>query len=195
MVSISGEPAGASRRGVLLAAAGAGAGLVATACGGPTDTAPKVHIAVPDHVPLADVGLLSRLLYLEYATIAAYEAGIPLLDEATQKTAEQFLSHELSHASDIGGLIKNATKQKKPPQPGLRYHLGHPRTGEQVLELLHGLERAQLSAYVWAIPRLSSGPVRAAAAAIFANDAQHLSLLRSRLGQPPAPTAFVTGSE
>ena len=195
MVSETPEAAGASRRRLLQAAAAATAGLGIAGCGGPTDTARKFHIPIPNHVPIADLGPLGRLLYLEYATVAAYEAGIPLLDEATQKTAEQFLRHELAHAGDIGGLIKNATKAKKPPQPGVRYPLGHPRTTGQVLDLLCRLERAQLSAYLWAIPRLSAGPVRAAAAAIFANDAQHLSLLRLRLGQPPAPAAFVTGRE
>jgi hypothetical protein len=195
VVSPDSEPAGPSRRHVLKAAVVATAGLGATACGGAKDTAPKFRIPIPSHVPSADLGPLSRLLYLEYETVAAYEAGIPLLDEATQKTAEQFLRHELSHADDIGGLIKNATKAKQPPQPGVRYSLGHPRTAAEVLDLLYRLERAQLSAYLWAMPRLSSGPVRAAAAAIFANDAQHVSLLRARLGSPPVPAAFVTGRE
>lgn len=64
-----------------------------------------------------------------------------------------------------------------------------------MLELLHRLEDAQLTAYLNAIPKLSGGPVRAAAAAIFANDAQHVMMLRIRLDRPPAPAAFVDGRE
>jgi hypothetical protein len=194
VVAATSEPAGASRRRVLQAALAAAAGLGAAACGGHTDHAPRFHLPAPNNVPASDLGPLYRLLDLEYAAIAAYEAGIPLLDEATQKTAEQFLRHELSHAGDLGGLIKNASKAK-PPQVRVRHDLGHPRTAAEVVDLLYRLERAQLSAYLWAIPRLSDGPSRAAAAAIFANDAQHLSLLRMRRGEPPAPAAFVTGRE
>jgi hypothetical protein len=184
-----------SRRRALQAAVAATAGLGAVACGGHTHRAPKFTFPIPSDVPLSDVGPLQRLLFLENATVAAYEAGIPLLDEATQKIAEQFLRNELAHADDIGGLIKNATKAEKAPEPGVRYPLGHPRTAAEVVGLLYRLERMQLSTYLWAIPRLSAGPVRAAAAAIFANDAQHVSMLRVRLGQTPAPSAFVSGQE
>jgi hypothetical protein len=63
-----------------------------------------------------------------------------------------------------------------------------------VLALLKRLEQAQLRAYLDAIPQLSGGKVRAAVAAIYANDAQHLALLRWQTGEAPAPAALVTGS-
>ena len=64
-----------------------------------------------------------------------------------------------------------------------------------MLDLLHRLEQTQLSAYVHAIPLLASGPVRVAVASVFANDAQHVAVLRERLHRTPAPAAFVTGRE
>ena len=70
-----------------------------------------------------------------------------------------------------------------------------PRTEKQVLELLHRLERQQLTLYLDLIPRLTPGKVRAAAAAIFGCDAQHMALVRLQLKLPPAPSPFVTGTE
>jgi hypothetical protein len=60
--------------------------------------------------------------------------------------------------------------------------------------LLKRLERLQIRTYLETIPRLSGGRVRAAMAAILANDAQHLAMLRWQAGGPPAPAALVTGS-
>jgi ATP phosphoribosyltransferase regulatory subunit HisZ len=163
------------------------------ACGGSSRPAPRFKVKTSKHVPPQDIGLLNRLLDLEHETIAAYEAGIPLLSEADQKVAEQFLRHELAHAGELAGLVTQA--KGLPWQPRLRYSLGHPRTAAQTLDLLHRLERAQVSSYLWAIPRLAGATARAAAAAVLANDAQHVAMLRASLGQTPAPAAFVTGRE
>jgi hypothetical protein len=140
------------------------------------------------------VRLLLGLLDLEYETVAAYEGGIPLLDSSSALVAEQFLRHEMSHAGELAGLLKQAGI-KKPPSPRLAYDLGHPHTPAQVLALLHRLESAQLSAYLHAIPLLGPGPVRVALASVFANDAQHVAALRVALHRAPAPAAFVTGRE
>ncbi|MEA2145842.1 MAG: hypothetical protein QOG59_1429 [Solirubrobacteraceae bacterium] len=152
------------------------------------------HVSTTAKVPSVDVDILRGLLDLEYETVAAYEAGIPLLDSATAVDAQQFLRHELSHVGEMFGLIKQAGI-KKPPGPRGSYDLGHPRTPAEVLDLLHRLEQAQLSAYLHAIPLLVSGPVRVAVASVFANDAQHVTVLRERLHRTPAPAAFVTGRE
>ena len=58
-----------------------------------------------------------------------------------------------------------------------------------------GIERAQLAAYLDALPTLSQPKIRAAAAAILANDAQHVSVLRASMGLAPLPSPFVTGRE
>ena len=66
---------------------------------------------------------------------------------------------------------------------------------QEVLKLLHSLERDQIGAYLHAIPRLKPGPVRAAAASILASDAQHIAILRLAQGLEPAPSPFVTAAE
>jgi bacterioferritin (cytochrome b1) len=171
----------------LLAGAGAGAALWLAGCG---RVANHVKTTVP--VSSADLDHLSALLDAEQKTVAAYQAGIPLLDQALVKPAIQFLKEELSHVGELAGLIKKAGG--KPAHPPL-YDLGHPRTSNDVLTLLHDLERAQLSAYLSAIPQLSSGKTRAALAAVFANDAQHVTVLRQQLGTTPVAQAFVIGRQ
>jgi Ferritin-like domain len=187
----SAEADGSSRR-RWLAAAGAGlAGTVALAACGKTSLRSQVKNSKP--VLQSDIALLGHLLYLEHLAIAAYTAGTPLLPPATVKAGALFLNDELSHAGDLAGLIRAAGA--KPPKPAPSYPLGHPRTGEEVLALLHAVERAQVAAYLDAIPRLQPGTLKQQVASILANDAQHLAVVRAALHQPAVPTAFVTGRE
>ena len=53
----------------------------------------------------------------------------------------------------------------------------------------------QISAYLGAIARLAPGEVKQSIAAIMANDAQHVAVVRAGLGQPAVPSAFVTGKD
>jgi hypothetical protein len=133
------------------------------------------------------------MLDLERQTVAAYTAGIPLLPRPQARTARQFLDEELEHTGELLSLIKAADGVSVGRRPS--YALGHPRSAGDVLTLLHALERAQISEYLAAIPRLSPGPVRAATASILASDAQHIAILRLAQGNVPAPSAFVTGRE
>ena len=176
------------------AAALAGFTLVAlTGCGAQAKPEAQSVKRAPPPVRSTDVVLLDRLLDLERHTVAAYVAGIPLLGHPEAKTAKQFLDEELQHTGELLSLIK-AAGGKFPDRPR-SYDLGHPRTPADVLALLHTLERAQITAYLEAIPLLSPGAVRAAAASILTSDAQHIAILRLAQGQTPAPSAFVTGHE
>jgi hypothetical protein len=185
----------ASRRALLR---GAGATLAVSAFGvlagcGTSSAGRKSVKQVPLVTRQADVQLFNRSLHLERRAIAAYIAGIPLLNASQAKVATQFLNQELAHAGELLGLIAAAGGKAIRRAPS--YDLGHPRTAQEVLTLLDGLEGNQIAAYLDAIPRLSPGPVRAAVASILANDAQHVSILRLELGSSPAPAAFVTGRE
>jgi hypothetical protein len=189
------EDGGPSRRGLLgatTAALGSGAALFVTGCGSHRTGANEVHKAKPP-VRHADIALLKALLDLERKTVAAYTAGLPLLSQPDARTAKQFLDEELQHTGELIALIK-AAGGKAPPHLGA-YDLGQPADGAGILALLHGLERAQVSAYLAAIPKLSPGPVRAAAATVLASDAQHLAVLRSAQGLDPMPSAFLTGEQ
>jgi bacterioferritin (cytochrome b1) len=179
-----------SRRGLLWAAGAGAAGLVLGGCGG---TSLKAQADNSAPVLNSDVELLNQLLHLEHVAIAAYTAGTPLLPAATVKAGQLFLNDELAHAGALGALIKAAGG--KPNKPAPSYDLGHPRTGQEVLALLHRIENAQISAYLAAIPRLEPALVKRSVAAILANDAQHVAVVRAALGQPAVPSAFVTGRD
>ena len=180
-----------SRRALLSAGAAGGAALLLGACGKKNPLRARVKAVGP--VPAADITVLNGLLDLEHYAIAAYEAGIPLLDKGSAVAARQFLSQELTHAGELSGLVKKAGA--KPHEALPAYDLGHPSSNDDVLRLLHRIETSQLAAYVRAIPLLQLGKVRAAAMALFANDAQHVTILRLQLGLDPVPAAFVTGAE
>jgi Ferritin-like domain len=180
-----------SRRGLLRAAgAGLAGALVVAGCGKASLRA-QVNNSQP--VLSTDVDLLQELLRLEHMTVAAYTAGTPLLPSANVKAGQLFLNDELAHAGALGALIKAAGG--KPNKPAPSYDLGHPRTGQEVLALLHRLESAQLRAYLAALPRLEPAFVRQSVASIVANDAQHVAVVRAALGQTAVPSAFVSGRE
>jgi hypothetical protein len=193
VVSASPDEGSGSRRKLLLAAGAAIAGGGATALAACGSTPLRVKVRSGAKVSPSDVEILNALLDLEYYAIAAYTAGIPLLRQPAARAGKHFLSQELAHASALSDLVKRA--HGKPSKPKASYDLGHPRGATDVLVLLHRLESEQLAAYVEMIPRLSPGRVRSATAAIFANDAQHLSVLRAQLGRSPVPAALATGTE
>jgi rubrerythrin len=170
---------------------GAGA-LVGLAACGKSSNGPSIR-ELPAAAKSVDVMLLNQALDLEHEAIAAYTAGIPLLDGRAKKAAQLFLTQELSHAGEMHGLVRQAGG--RPNKPKASYDLGRPSSAVDVLHLLHDLERRELHLYLGAITRLSPGTVRAAVAAVLANDAQHVSMLRSVLGLAPLPSPFVTGVE
>ena len=189
------EPAGRSRRALLGGAATALAGTASLAlvgCGGNGRTgAHSVHKA-PDPVQLSDIALLRRMLDLERHAVAAYTAGIPLLNRDQGKVAKQFLNEELQHTGELISLIK-AAGGDAPPRAAA-FELGHPHDATAVLTLLHDIEQAQIAAYLQTIPRLAPGPVRAAVATIVASDAQHIAFVRKLQGRSPMPSAFVSAT-
>lgn len=172
-----------------------GSSLLLAACGG--GSKPTHKQAAEQSVNLAirasDVQILNGVLDVEHTAIAAYTAGIPLLSGHPRAAAVRFLGQELSHATAISGAIKGAGG--KPNQPQDAYDLGHPSGQAQVLALLDGLEESLVDVYLDAIPKLSPGWLRAAAASILANEGQHISVLREIRGLPPAPSAFLEANE
>jgi hypothetical protein len=196
VVSEPAEADSASRRGLLKAAgtaAAGGAALVLTACGGSHNSSAQTTTTGGPVQSSGDADLLNSLLDLEHLGIAAYTAGIPLLSPAGRKDGQLFLTQELSHSGELAGLVHQAGG--KPHKGRETYDLGHPRTAGDVLRLLHRIERAQIAAYLDAIPKVSLGSTRAALAAVLANDAQHIAVLRLMLGRRPIPAAIVNGHE
>lgn len=181
-----------SRRGLLWRAGAGLAGAVVAAGCGKTSLRAQVQNSKP--ILETDVTLLQHLLDLEHMAIVAYTAGTPLLSSAVVKAGQLFLNDELAHAGALAGWIKAAGGTPNKPAPS--YDLGRPpRNSHEVLELLHQVESAQLTAYLDAVPRLEPFSVKQSVAAILANDAQHAAVVRAALGLPAIPSAFVTGRE
>ena len=177
------------RAGSLLAG---GSALALGAC----STKPPKHppTTTPGAAPSRpDVRTLNALLDLEHKAIAAYTAGIPLLSGTALAAAKQFLSHEFSHAEELSTLIRKG--HGKPVAPAASYELGNPQSAAEVLDLLHRIEQGAIAAYLAALPKLTSGGVRATIAATLANEAEHISVLRTALGQTAVPSAFVTAAQ
>lgn len=177
-----------SRRQLLAASGIAGGGYLLAGCGG---SSRPTASALPGRVLSADVEALNGLLEVEYHARAAYIAGLPLLKGGAWVAARHFLKQELSHIAELTSLVKKAHAAPRGPRPS--YDLGHPNDGVEALKLLGWVEQLTIAAYLAAIPKLSPGLVKAAAASILANEAQHASVVRLNLGLAPVPHALVTG--
>jgi hypothetical protein len=178
-----------SRRALLTAGVAGAAAALISACSGSGPLRQQVRRSAK--VSRKDVPTLNRLLDVEHNAVEGYAAGIPLLHGDVEKTAQRLLAQELAHTVQLSDLILGAGG--KPVRPRASYDLGNPRDAHQVLAMVKRLEQEQLSAYLDAIPRLSTGGVRSAVAAIYANDAQHLAMLRWQTGEFPVPHALATG--
>jgi rubrerythrin len=179
------------------AVAGASMGVTGALAGCGTRPAPRPPAGEPPARPSAlrgDVAALNQALEREHETIAAYTAGIPLLTGTARAAAQQFLSQEFSHAAELSALIRRGGGKPGEPSPN-GYPLGNPRTAQEVLALLHRVEREAMALYLEVLPLLQPGEVRATVASILANEAQHLSVIRARSGLEPVPAALVTVSE
>jgi hypothetical protein len=169
---------------------GVGALAAVTGCGASASSGTQIGQSAAD----TDLRILTAALALERRTVTAYIAAIPLVPHGFVKGAKAFLSEELAHTGELISLIKGAGGRA--PDRADTYDLGAPPRGpEDVLALLHSLERLQIAGYLTWIPRLSPGPLRAAVSTILASDAQHVAVLRAAQGQPALAAPFVTGHE
>ena len=142
-------------------------------------------------LPVADVEILNSAIDLEHMSIAAYTAGAPLLKGEVLTLARQFLGHEKEHANELSQIVLEAGGRPNKPKP--RYHFDKFTSQQDVLRLVANLENVAIAAYIDALPKLSSGDLRATAASIVTDEAEHLSVALGRLGQPQVPSAFVVG--
>jgi hypothetical protein len=148
---------------------------------------------LPPDLKAVDAAIFNGLIDAEYVTAAAYTAGIPLLSDHNLRAAKHFLIQEVAHITQLSNLVHVA--HGVPRAPRASYDLDHPRNEKQVLELIRRAEQVSIRAYLDAIPKLSPGAARAAAASILANEAQHISVVRRNLGLDPVPDAVVTATE
>jgi rubrerythrin len=166
--------------------AGASATFLA-ACGDDTKLGP----IGPDESDEADVEILNSALDLELMAVAAYTAGAALLKGDALAVGKRFLEQEQEHADGLTQAIKKAGG--KPNRALATYDFPELRSQTDVLRFAVDLENTAIAAYIDALPKLGEGDLRATAAAIVANEAEHLSVLLGVLGMEQVPGAFVFG--
>ncbi|HWC25857.1 MAG TPA: DUF4439 domain-containing protein, partial [Solirubrobacteraceae bacterium] len=104
---------------------------------------------------------------------------------------KRFLAQEQEHADGLSQAIEDMGGT--PNEPKASYDFPQLRSQRDVLRFAVELENSAIAAYIDALPKLSENDLRATAAAIITNAAEHLALLLDALGRDPAPDAFVTG--
>jgi len=154
------------------------------------DTKNPVKIG-PDESDQADVEILNGALDLELMAVAAYKASAPKLKGSALGIAKGFLEQEQEHADGLAAAIKAADGM--PNRAKASYDFPVLRTQADALRFAVDLEHTAIAAYIDALPKLSQNDLRATAASIITNEAEHLSVLLDALGRDPVPAAFVTG--
>jgi len=165
-----------------VATAGGSAAFLA-ACGGSGKAKNETAAA-------ADIAILNSAIDLENTAIAAYTAGAPLLKGEVLKLGREFLSQEKEHANALSTAVTQLGGH--PSRPKAAYDFPRVRTQRDVLLLANTIEHEAIAAYLDALPKLSSPDLRATAASIVTNEAEHVSVLLGALGRPQVPTAFVS---
>jgi rubrerythrin len=139
----------------------------------------------------ADVEILNSALDLELMAVAAYKAGAAQLRGAVLDAGQRFVEQEQEHADALASAIRDLGG--RPNRAKRSYDFPELRSQPDVLRFAVDLENTAIAAYLDALPKLSSGDLRATAAAIVTTEAEHAAVLLGALDRPQVPAAFVTG--
>lgn len=175
------------RSGVLVGAGGSAAFLAA--CGDRTTT-PNV-LTGPDESDQADVEILNGVLDLELLAVAAYKTAAGRLRGTALEIGKKFLEQEQEHVDGLASAIEDAGGT--PNRAKASYDFPRLRTQTDALRFAVDLENTAIAAYIDALPKFSEPDLRAMAASIITNEAEHVAVLHDALGMDPLATAFVTG--
>jgi hypothetical protein len=174
------------RRALLLATVIAGLTGGLLACGG-DDGDPAVDKE-------ADVGVLNEILARQLAAVEAYGEALPALRGTELATARKFRSQEQEHVNATMKTLRGLDGEADPPPETIES--GELGTPEDAWRFLYELESATIDAELNAVGRLTIGWPRPLIAAMAANQAQRLVVIRRMLGARPSeliPEAFETG--
>jgi hypothetical protein len=125
-------------------------------------------------------------------TVAAYKTGAPHLKGDVLAIGKLFLEQELAHVDVLASAIKAAGG--KPNKAAASYDFPELRSQADVLRFAVDVENTAIGAYIDALPKLGKGDLRATAAAILSNEAEHVAVLLGALGMQQVPDAFVVGT-
>lgn len=154
------------------------------------------HGAATDSEKAADVEVLNTLLGQELTTIAAYPLSLAALQGQMRGVAREFQGQDQAHLDAITKAIRGVGGETEAEASEIE--TPKPRTQDDALLLLYEMENLALGQALDAAPHLQTSAPRALAAALAANHAQHLTILRQGLGVGLAasvPHAFESGDE
>src|SRR3954447_20607536 len=180
-----------TRRGLLQSAGGAFAvGTVATlaACGQDGETTIQSGGIAGS---ADDVGVLRRALAVELTMVDAYASGRLLLHGPMRAAADAYLAHEQEHADTLTKAITQLGGDAAVGRLPVDY--SKLRGRPDVLDLWRRLEELAIATYAAALPRLSTGALRATVGTISTCEAEHAAAILGALGRPQAAEAFVRG--
>jgi hypothetical protein len=177
-----------TRRALLASATG---GMVLAACG--SDAPPAAR--GPSHA--AQASTLNSALAFEHAVVAAYEAGEPLVRGATLTALGAILAQERDFVRQLAALVRRYGGEPAVPRSEREYRRSFPllTSARDVLTFAVDLEERSVRKCLEALPRLAGPDPRKPLAEIAVAQGRHLALVRALRGDPPAPDAFVTGTE
>ena len=142
----------------------------------------------------ADVAVLNEILARQLAAVDAYGAALPWLPGELRSLARGFRAQEQEHVDATTKTLRGLDGEADPPAETIDAE--RLETPEDALHFLYELESATIDAELNAVARLTISWPRPLIAAMAANQAQRLVLIRRALGATPAesvPEAFETG--
>jgi hypothetical protein len=138
-----------------------------------------------------DAGVLRRALAVELTMVDAYSRGTDLLRGPMREAGQAFLAQEQEHADVLTKAITQLGGDVTVKRLPVDY--AQLRGSALVLDLWRRLEDLAIATYAAAIPKLSTGTLRATIGTISTCEAQHAAVILGALGRPQAPQAFVKG--
>ena len=142
----------------------------------------------------ADVSVLNEILARQLAAVEAYGEVLPVLRGAELAAAREFRSQEQEHVDATTKTLRGLDGEADPPAETIE--ADGLETRRDALAFLYELESATIDAELNAVGELTIGWPRPLIAAMAANQAQRLVLIRRALGAKPleaVPEAFETG--
>ncbi|HEY5942511.1 MAG TPA: ferritin-like domain-containing protein [Solirubrobacterales bacterium] len=173
------------RRALALCAVAAGLAIGLLGCGGGSDSAVDKE---------ADLAVLNEILGRQLAAVEAYGEALPALRGADLAIARHFRAQEQEHVDATTKTLRGLEGEADPPAETIE--AGDLETRRDAFAFLYELESATIDAELNAVGKLTIGWPRPLVAAMAANQAQRLVLIRRALGVGPlemVPEAFEAG--
>ena len=106
-------------------------------------------------------------------------------------------AQERDFAERLGALVRRYGGEPAPARSLAEYQRSFPSLRDQrdVLTFAGDVERRSVRKYLEALPRLADAELRGPLTEIAVAQGRHLALVRILRADPPAPDAFVTGTE